>query len=194
MQQLITRNSHAIVPHFPISTVGPCFQHRSIRTEVQGAGRRACWRAFYLCCVRLNGVMCVRMLEPLVKYSDGLVHEQAVNAASVWYLKILPGCLRGNTSRRHTEAIIRKPFSCLRRTLMKCISTKRTTACHIRADVPWRQIVLLPLVSMLRTKTDRVTTRRLPQKQSPHRDKSLQLWQHTFQKGRSVLRHQTHRN
>jgi hypothetical protein len=73
VQQLITRNSHAIVPHFPISTVGPCFQHRSIRTEVQGAGRRAWWRAFYLCCVRLNGVMCVRMLEPLVKYSDGLV-------------------------------------------------------------------------------------------------------------------------
>jgi len=76
VQQLITRNSHAIVPHFPISTVGPCFQHRSIRTEVQGAGRRALWRAFYLCCVRLNGVMCVRMLEPLVKYSDGLVSRK----------------------------------------------------------------------------------------------------------------------
>ena len=107
-------------------------------------------------------------------------YEQAVNAASVWYLKILPGCLRGYTSRRHTEAIIRKPFSCLRRTLMKCFSTKRTTARHIRADAPWRQIVLLPLVSMLRTKTDRVTTRRLAQKakSTSGQKKYLQLATH----------------
>ena len=114
--------------------------------------------------------MCVWILGPLVKYSDGLVRASRKCCKRLVCEDIARLLVRKYVALAHTEgeAIIRKPFSCLRRTLMRCISDKKATACHIRADVPWRQIVLLPLVSMLRTRTDTVTTRRLPPKSKVH--------------------------